>query len=362
LARGVGIQEIEQTPYGFLSAGLGQADLIIAAAPKPYLISSTLFDFFPIEGTRDAALEARTVYQLLAKADDLHVYCSPKPHGFWTDSRRTALTFFCHYLQGSPPRTVCSARVEIPAEGELYAAGGDVNPINRTALIDIARHKSAQSARPLRGESALADAAILLNLPANPACPCEEPSPGQFTLTPEPGMTAYATLTGHFEDAALTVFAGMPSEVPGHINGPVLCLEPRGTGRAALPLGCFYTDTDNRYMNRESTANWNAILHGRSLLGMRARDIAAGVALARRVGGKEITLYAAGAMALPALFAAITAKPDAIALEGLLSSYREVTHQPDYTAAISDLAFGLGRDYDIADVLAALRARGLAGV
>jgi hypothetical protein len=359
LARGIGIQEIEQTPLGFLSAGLGQADLIVAAAPKPYLVSAVLFDFFPIEGTRDAVLEARTVYQHLGAADDLHTYCSPKPHGFWIDCRRTALTFFCHYLQASPPRAVCAGGVEIPNEPELYAAGGDVNPVNKTSLIDHARQRSAQRARPLVGESALADAANLLKLPVDPGCPCEEPSPGQFVLTPEPGLTVCAALTGDFTGQSLMVFAGLPSEVPADVTGAVLCIEPRGTGRAALPPGCFFTDTDDRYMNRESAANWNAILHGRSLLGMRALDIAAGVVLARRIGAKNITLSAAKALSLPALFAAITAKPNALTLPGLLPSYRGVTHREDYEATVSDLAFGLGQDYDIADILSGLRARGM---
>jgi hypothetical protein len=112
-------------------------------------------------------------------------------------------------------------------------------------------------------------------------------------------------------------------------------------------------------MNREAAVNWNAILHGRSLLGMRALDIAAGVALARRIGAKEVTLSAAKPLALPALFAAITAKPGALVLDGLPPSYREVTHRDDYDATVSDLAFGLGRDYDIAGIVSALRARGL---
>jgi len=47
-------------------------------------------------------------------------------------------------------------------------------------------------------------------------------------------------------------------------------------------------------------------------------------------------------------------------LTGLLPSYRDVTHQDDYTATISDLACGLGRDYDIPDILAALDRRGTA--
>ena len=141
LAKGIGIQEIEQTPHGFLSAGLGLCDLVISAAPRPYMLSGGLFDFFPVEGFRDAALEAGIVYSLLGA--DLQAHISPKPHGMWVDGRHAIISFFSKIFFGKEPAIICRERLEVPAEESLYCAGGDVRKVNAATLLGIAREKSA---------------------------------------------------------------------------------------------------------------------------------------------------------------------------------------------------------------------------
>ena len=476
LARGIGIQEIEQTPLGFLSAGLGLSDLIIAAAPKPYLVSGGLFDFFPAEGLRDSVLEARSVYERMGGG--LEVFISSKPHGFWIENRHAVIRFFCEQFFKAPPGVVLNERVEIPDEGDLYCAGGDVRTLGAVSPLVIARRRAAGKSRRLKDEDALAAAAKLLGLqnaayitgeaeadePANhiglpvgaanlynPAvCRYDEYQPGQYALYPEPDIKIYASLLNAPPSVVypvpLAVFVGVPDELPEDAEGAVLCVEPRGSGRAALPPGCFYTDGDGPYMNRDNAVNWNAILHGRSILGMRALDIAcavgfahslvnmharapvagapisgahilgaspvagspilgaspvlgvspvsgvklvtgvtatgapifggatvranisgvsaagvnvAGVPIAGASASSGVTLRASGNFALPALFACLCRQPDVLILRDLLTSYKKITHNEEYTETLSDLAFGLGVDYDIADVIAALRGRGL---
>jgi len=359
LANGIGIQEIEQSPLGFLSAGLGLSDLIIAAAPRPYMVSGGLYDFFPVEGMRDAVLEARRVYSLLGA--DLQSYVSAKPHGMWYDNRRAIIEFLCNHLLGSKPKVVCEKQVEIPCEEDLYCAGGDVRTINTITLIEIARQRAAAKATPLTGEAALEDAVKRLGL--NLDKPEKTITIGnEYFIKPEKDIQVCVTPRNEAEKPqAVTVFVGPGAKLDGDFyQETVLCVEPRGTGHSALPLGCFYTDTDDRYMNRESAVNWNAILHGRSILGMRALDIAHSVDFAKKyVKDKPVILQADGAMALPALFSAIKCPPDVLKLSNLLPSFKEITHSEDYTATISDMAFGLGVDYDIPDIIEALRARGV---
>ena len=69
-----------------MERGLDLADIVIAAAPKPYFIGASLMDFFPIDGTRDSYLEAQKIYRLLGCAGNLEIRIAPKPHGFWWET------------------------------------------------------------------------------------------------------------------------------------------------------------------------------------------------------------------------------------------------------------------------------------
>ena len=57
----------EQSFPFFLSSGLDVADYIELFAPKPWLINSTVGDFFPIEGARHAYQEALDWYRILQR-------------------------------------------------------------------------------------------------------------------------------------------------------------------------------------------------------------------------------------------------------------------------------------------------------
>lgn len=67
----IGAQDVEQSMPRFMEKGLDHSDLITAAAPKPYFVGASLMDFFPIEGVRDALIEARKMYRLLGAEDNL---------------------------------------------------------------------------------------------------------------------------------------------------------------------------------------------------------------------------------------------------------------------------------------------------
>ena len=338
LARGIGIQEIEQTPLGFISAGLGMNDLIIAAAPRPYMVSGALYDFFPIEGMRDAVMEAQQVYGLLGA--DLASFVSARPHGMWYETRRAVIGFIYRHFVGGSPKITFDERISVPTEASLYCAEGDVRKVNKISLIDLARNAAVKK-KDLSGEDLLDDVMEVLNLKQS-----------------DEDMHIHMTFLPADEVNKITVFPGTPEEKPASLIGSILYVEPRGTGKGALPYGCFYTDTNDPYMNREAAVNWNAVLHGRSILGMRAVDIAKGIQHARtQYGCEHLTLHAVGKMALPALFAAIIAPPDVLVLYNLLPGFREITHKDDYTATLSDIAFGLGVDYDIPDIIEALKPR-----
>ena len=64
----LGPQDAEQSSPRFLSSGLDFADLIEAAAPRPYAVISTYDDMFPFAGARGSVAEARRFYALFDTA------------------------------------------------------------------------------------------------------------------------------------------------------------------------------------------------------------------------------------------------------------------------------------------------------
>ncbi|MCW5978369.1 MAG: acetylxylan esterase [Bryobacteraceae bacterium] len=67
-------------PY-FLSSGLDQTDFVELFAPKPWLIVSTIEDFFPLEGARHIYEEARRWYEIFGAKDRIGWAVGPGPHG-----------------------------------------------------------------------------------------------------------------------------------------------------------------------------------------------------------------------------------------------------------------------------------------
>ena len=101
----LGPQDGEQSLANFLSEGLDIPDYIEAFAPKPYLILSTVGDFFPVDGAKQAFEEARGFYRLLKAEDRIGWFVGPGGHGMPKESREAAYAFFIKYLnngQGDP--------------------------------------------------------------------------------------------------------------------------------------------------------------------------------------------------------------------------------------------------------------------
>lgn len=94
----LGPQDGEQSLAHFLTEGLDIADYIELFAPKPYLIASTINDFFPLEGARQSYDEARRFYKLFAAEDRIGWFIGPGPHGVPLQSREAIYTFFIKHL------------------------------------------------------------------------------------------------------------------------------------------------------------------------------------------------------------------------------------------------------------------------
>lgn len=93
------IGDSEQSFPFFLSFGLDVADYIELFAPKPWLISSTVGDFFPIEGARHAYQEALDWYRIYSAEDKIRWVVGPGPHGTPLEVREGIYQWMIRWLK-----------------------------------------------------------------------------------------------------------------------------------------------------------------------------------------------------------------------------------------------------------------------
>ncbi len=72
----------EQDPFGLISAGIDHAGLLAMIAPRPTLLGTARFDFFPIEGVRESFAEVRHLYEVCGRDECLARVEVPEKHGF----------------------------------------------------------------------------------------------------------------------------------------------------------------------------------------------------------------------------------------------------------------------------------------
>ena len=71
VARAIGPQDAEQNIFGQLKFGMDHPDYLTMRAPSPALVAAAIQDFFPIAGARAAVEEARGMYAILGKPDQI---------------------------------------------------------------------------------------------------------------------------------------------------------------------------------------------------------------------------------------------------------------------------------------------------
>jgi hypothetical protein len=364
-------QDAEQCVPGFMAHGLDHSDLIAAAAPKPYFIGSALFDFFPIDGVRDAYIEAKRLYRLLGRADNLAIYTAPYGHGFWHDIRAKALEFMCRHLDVPYTADKPIDYNDLPTERELRC-GAEADPVpclERGILHWIASRTDEPRRDAAAQEVTLRNRLLKVlrldagtDIPASEIREADSPLPGYtaaaVNLWPEPGMRIFAELLvkeGGSKDTVL-IHVGERDEgfrPPEEFrNGALLFVEPRGTGKGRVdPRSSF------GMFDVETAVGYNLRMLDRTLQGGRVADAAAAVRLIRAMPeyeGAKLAICGKEEHALTALYAAVVEDVRHVYLEGLPVSFRPFLASPSHRWGPSVFVSGLLNEFDIGDVLAAL--------
>lgn len=385
----LGPQDAEQTFPRFLAEGLDIADFVELFAPKPYLIASTIEDFFPLEGARQTFDEARKFYALFGARDRLEWFVGPGPHGVPLQSREAIYEFFIRHLkngEGDPREE--PAELD-PPENILCTETGQVSDsLGGETLFTLNRKRglAMMAARPAPGTPAEA-AALRTRLIEEvrqvagvrlaPGGPPPELRTHRRAI--RPGYTLElvsfevergVSLTGLLfvppgEGARPVVLAvdarpkqtlaaaGSDPEELAKAGYLVLVIQPRGTPEVP-PAGAPNLVGDFALAFR-------AALIGESLVGIRTEDLIRSVDyLVSRpdVDRARISAYGYGQAGVYVLHAALLDdRVRGVVLERAPAAYRLALERPIHRHLYEIAIPGVLRRYDLDDLILALHPR-----
>lgn len=267
----------EQSVPFFLSSGLDVADYIELFAPKPWLINSTVGDFFPIDGARHAYQEALDWYRIFGAEDKIRWAIGPGPHGTPREIRESIYQWMIRWLKDGHG-DFREEPVDMALNSELLtSANGQVGGRDLYQVIfeGFQKRQSAGTREQLLAEirkwagedSGQPPAAQVLKDTSGAIFRTQ-----QLALDAEPGLeisgTLYVPNAGGRKPALLLVdFDPAAAERMVANGNVVLNLQPRG-----IPVA----PGEDQGAAKE---NIRALLIGKDLAGLRAGDIRRGVSL-----------------------------------------------------------------------------------
>ncbi len=337
-----GPQDAEQVLPGMVGGGFDFADFAIAAAPRGFLVSSAIKDYFPIAGARQTYAELQRLYALLGQPDRVAMVENDAMHGWMQPLREGAYRWLGTWFKNPGPAAEAAVKPETPATlnvtktGQLATSDGTttVRAIHAADARALAKRRAPVSATALR---------TLLSLPATPPAPkvIQRQAAGanreSLMVEVEPGVQLRAILRRPASPAANTgavlliddrgTSASTRADALVAAGQTVLLLDVRGTGDLGPSAGGGEYSSSYRIAAR-------AWLLGTSVVAWQARDVLAGLAVLRAEAPKAaVTIHARGQTAPAALFAAQFDRPAALVLEESLVSYLDLATGDEYRDA-----------------------------
>ncbi len=377
LLAGPGPQDAEQTFPNFLSEGLNIADYAELFAPKPWLIVSTIQDFFPLEGARQAYEEVRKWYRLYGAQDRIDWHVGPGPHGTPQPSREAIYAWFIKWLKNGQGEEAEPAAKPEPADNLLVTSTGQVSnslggetvfTLNRQRAADLIRRHPAEPARLAAEVRRLAGIGVepggappnvtvhrtiartgyridVISLESTAGIRL----PG-LLLVPDGGVVKPAILVADSRPKQETAAPGGDLDALAKAGYVVLAVQTRGTPEA-------------RGAGRGSggSAASRALVVGKTLPGMRAEDLIRAVDyLASRpdVDRGKISAFGQGGQGVPLLHAAfLDSRIGQVVLQETLAKYRMAV-EGELHRNLSEVAIpGVLRSYDLDDLVKAMSPR-----
>ncbi|MCI0664719.1 MAG: acetylxylan esterase [Acidobacteria bacterium] len=366
------IGDSEQSMPNFLSSGLDQTDFVELFAPKPWLIASTLDDFFTPEGARMVYEEARRWYQIYGAEEKVRWVVGPGPHGTPREVREAIYEWMIRWLKEGKGdwreqevKLYPDHELQVTRSGQV-ADEPQSRDLYQYILDDYRKRRRQGSAEELLRE-------IRRLIPANEnSHPAQKPSlksvsenadehliTERISFETEPGLEISGTLyiprsTGR-KGAVLVVGNGRTSALARRFarSGRVtLELTPRSpaTGRDSI-----------RPLLGEWISHTRAWLIGRNLPAMRAYDISRGVDLLAARGDVDSSSIAAVAQGSNGVWllmaAAIDTRIGRVWLDRTPHSYSPAFENPIHSDLHDAVIPGFALRWDIQDLAGLLGQR-----
>jgi cephalosporin-C deacetylase-like acetyl esterase len=265
----------EQTFANFISSGLDLADYIELFAPKPWLISSTSEDFFPLEGARMAYTETSKWYALFNAKDKLKWAIGPGGHGTPLLIREAIYEWMIRWLKDGDGS---AAEQDVPRlpEHALFATNtGQVADVSGSRDVSDLLSDDLKNRRKAGTRAELIETLRKLVDPPQHA-PTVAATGADISFETEPGIEVGGTLLAPKPSGGGSVTrkpAVLIVETRRQLPSRAIELANQGnTVLVIVPRGLPATD-DGRRFSGDWLPNVRAWLIGRNLPAMRAHDI-----------------------------------------------------------------------------------------
>ena len=344
----------EQDIFDFVGQGIDHAGLVALRVPRPTLLGTAEFDFFPIAGARESYNEARHIFAAAGAGERVTRVEAAEKHGLSAPLRKGVYDWFGRWLQGrnEPAPAEAAGFRPLSAKDLQVCETGQVGlSFHSRPLLSLAweqfeqRPKSSRKI-PLRDTLRLDRAQADFDLQ---------------TLAPLSENGTTVLLVNGNESPEWQAEKNLLS-VLDELKVGVAVVDPRGVGRTRCPLEIAGLDYAEPLAGVEANVAYNAFLLGKSLLGMRVTDVLAAVEkLSAWHAGQRIVLCGRRDAALVCcLAAAVEPKVAAVAVEEMRLSYRPLFAGPGEAINAASILPNLLRDFgDIPEVLAAISPRKL---
>ncbi len=307
----------EQDIAGFVSEGIDHAGLLALRAPRPTLLATAQFDFFPIEGARESFAEAKALYEVAGAANYIAMVEAAEKHGLSLPLRNATYEVFDQWLDARKLEARPERKVNPRPEKELLVCkDGQVNlAMQSRHLLTVALEEFDNRKKSVRQPSSLVD---LLRLDTNEA---------DFrTVEIARGAPANQTLIACINGNETRPWQDEKGFLQALAKGgsSVVAIDPRGVGALRPALGVRGHDYADPLAGVEENLAYNAFLVGKSLLGMRVTDVQAAVRTlaAERKPARIVLCGRRDAALVACLAAAIEPAVSRVAVEQMPLSYR----------------------------------------
>jgi dienelactone hydrolase len=369
-----GPQDMEQVVPGFLALGLDFPDMLAAALPRPYLVSSAIRDFFPIAGARASVAEAKRLYGLAGVGDRVEQFAYDDTHG-WSQPRREAgYRWFGRWWQ-APALAAPEGTVKVETVEEVRATPtGQVATsfpkarttfdVNADRARDLARGRrpaAAEQVRALLQISRRVDAAFAHRTPAPSVSGLRAERVGVAPSSgPElPGLLVYP----QGDPKGIVVVSdgrrAAPGEASGEASGASAAAAWAGRGYLALAVdvrgaGALAPTRGESGYTADYQLAADAWLLGTSVVAWQTQDLLAALSVLEREqpAARERVIDAAGLTVPAAIFAAALHPVTAVHADSGIVSYLDLATTRNYKAPARLFVPGVLAVTDLPDAMA----------